>query len=314
MLFRKSFAAAAAAWGLAAACISIVDPPAPAVTAPQAHAPDGSPSPDPADPTAPANAGATTMTGAPPAQVDTQARDPGEVLFEQDVAPILAASCAATPCHGASGGGHHWAASTEPTMMYVAVSSDPDLVGSFDRTAPIVSKIAAGHNATYTAAQETAVVAWLDAEHSFRQSHGMTSPLTALLEKWSGCMDLATFQSDAVATAFAHQRSSVGPCMQCHVNGEANFIASEDVARMFAVVSSRPAYMQTFFSFDVATGKIATNDTLFASVAAGKPPFTQHPSFVYTSSTANLALQRFFADTVTKARTSSCGPSKLSLH
>lgn len=86
--------------------------------------------------------------------------------FTANVYPVLQAQCAG--CH-TTGGNANFCAATA-AAAYTAIVGQPTVVGTFDpATAPLLTKIAAGHNGTaYTTTQSSAISAWLSAEKATR--------------------------------------------------------------------------------------------------------------------------------------------------
>ena len=126
-------------------------------------------------------------------------------------------------------------------------------------------------------------------------------------------MELAAWDAEGVATQWASLRSNEGPCIRCHVNGQANMIATDDSARMFNAVASDPYFMLTFVSADVtdvANAKMVVNYDEFVRVATNAPPFLEHPQFD-TQNDAIAALERFYQKTLARKAAGTCDPPRI---
>jgi hypothetical protein len=296
---------------LTAGCIGTFDPgtgegPGPVDEPPPDAAPGGDPGEDPVD-----------AGGGP---VDPQTR----ALFDDTVAPVLIGKC--TACHGGPGTSPLKFVPTDATALYDTVSSYDVLVGAFDpAAAPLLTRLVPGphYDVVYTPEEAAAITAWLDAERAARAGGGEPPPPTGgespgqasrrIISEWSGCMALADWEAEEVAPLWANLGSSEGPCIRCHVNGQASFIATDDAPRMFNLVASDPYFLLTFFAADVsdvASAKMVINYDEFVRVATGAPPFTEHPQFD-TQSDAMAALERFYQRTVARQTAGTCDPPRI---
>jgi cytochrome c553 len=244
-------------------------------------------------------------------------------LFDDTVAPTLEAKCVA--CHGGAGTSPLKFVPADANALYDTVTSYDRLVGSFDKaSAPLLVRLVPGpHNGvSYTSDEAAALTTWLDAELSARRSGGGPPPPVTetpgqasarLISEWSGCMELAAWDAEGVASKWANLSSSEGPCIRCHVNGQANMIATDDSTHMFNVVASSPYFLLTFFSADVsevASAKMVVNYDVFERVANSTPPFLEHPQFD-TQNGAIAALERFYQKTLVRKAAGTCDPSRI---
>lgn len=245
-------------------------------------------------------------------------------LFDSTVAPIMAASCASAGCHGGTGTSPLKFLPADMASYYdVLTSYDDRVVGYFDKAvAPILTKMVPGpHYATYTQAEITAISEWLDAEVTARNG-GTPPPPTGttpgelskqLMAEWSGCMDLSTWNANNVAVEWAGLGSSEGPCIRCHVNGQASMIATDDSPYMFEVLTTSKYFMLTYFTpnvSDLANGKMEINYDEFVRVATNVYPFLEHPQFD-TDSEAMAALEAFYDATMARKAAGTCDPPRL---
>lgn len=248
--------------------------------------------------------------------------------FDGNVYPIISAKCVS--CHSASGpvGNITGFVGTDATSAYTTAVGYQALVG--DRTptgSPILTKIAAGHNAqTYTDDEKSKITDWLTKELAARTSApptGTTPPeetpgdaTVRLTKEWSGCMTLANFTT-ANMIAWGNMRANNSACKTCHVDGEYGQIASDVAAPFFNLISTNKYYMAQYFSVDlsqgVANAKVIINTRSFTAVGTGLAPHQEHPRFQLTNSTGMTALQKFY-DLTMAAKTatpSTCGPPTL---
>jgi hypothetical protein len=139
------------------------------------------------------------------------------------------------------------------------------------------------------------------ADGGVKQPDALTIDLKAIFRDWSGCMTLANFQAANMTSAWANLTTSDGKqCVNCHGQGEFNFIASDDEAAFFAGLSQHSYFMVMYFSVDPATKKVIVNTTSFKGAAA-KPG---HPKFNTDANPGITALQAFHAST---AANTACG-------
>jgi hypothetical protein len=285
--------------------------------------------------TAPTPGGDDPGIEPPPGGDDPGGDDPGgddpgpptdpavRALFDDGVAPALSAKCAA--CHGGPGTSPLKFVPADLATLYDAVTSYSQLVGGFDTTsAGLYARIVPGphYGSVYSADEAAAMTAWLDAERAARAGGGEPLPPVGegpgvisnrLIAEWSGCMDRAEWDADGVAAEWANLRSSEGPCIRCHVNGQASFIATDDSARMFDVVATNRYFLLSYFAADVAdpaTAKMVINYDAFVRVATGAPPFNEHPQFD-TQNDAITALESFYQKTLARQQAGTCGPSRI---
>jgi hypothetical protein len=135
----------------------------------------------------------------------------------------------------------------------------------------------------------------------------------ALIREWSGCMDLAVWQEEEVADRWANKGSSEGPCIQCHINGQASFIATDDDVRMFDVVSTNQYFMLPYFTPDVTdlgNPRMVVNRDIFARVGSATYPFVAHPLFEVEGQ-AFTQLTTFYERTRALAAAGTCGPPRI---
>jgi hypothetical protein len=270
---------------------------------------------------------ASTQT--PPGAVDggiPAAPSSAKPQFDSDVAPILAAKCGNTACHGGTG--------TNPPMfavgpdMYTSILNYADLLfPGFDKTnALLITKIMPGpHNATtYTADELTKINNWLDAEKASRSGMPTVSAREKLLEAFSGCMTQTDFDKEGVASAWANKRTDTNntACQQCHINGQ-DFLANSDSMRMFNILSTAKNpyggwFLEMYFTVDQTTDpanpKVVINDDFIKQAATG---MYQHEKFDLTTDrggqtpSAYTRLMSFYTDTMAHMTAGTCGPNKL---
>lgn len=133
------------------------------------------------------------------------------------------------------------------------------------------------------------------------QPDAQTIDLKAVLREWSGCMTLANFQAANMTTAWSTLTTSDGKqCLNCHGQGEFNFIASGDEAVFFAGITQHSYLMVMYFSVDAATKKVVVNPQSFKSANSK----AGHPKFNAEANQGITALQMFHATT---AANTACG-------
>jgi hypothetical protein len=123
----------------------------------------------------------------------------------------------------------------------------------------------------------------------------------AIFRTWSGCMTLTNFQTAAMATAWPQVTSSDGKqCINCHSEGQYNFIATDDETAFFNGISQHSYFMAMYFMVDPASEKVMINTGSFkaANSAAG------HPKFNADMNAGMTALTTFYGAT---AGNTACG-------
>lgn len=267
----------------------------------------------------------------PPGSVGDGASGPAAAmarsLFETNVYPILAATGRCVQCHSSAGPVGNVTGFVAPvaTDAYVTAVGYQALIGDWTPTgAPILLKIAAGHNGqSYTGDEKAKITAWLTAELSARAGNTGNAPPTQespadatvrLTKEWSGCMTLDNFKA-ANMTAWGNMRANNSACKTCHVDGEYGQIASDVAAPFFQTISTNKYYMAQYFSVDlsqgVATAKVIINTKSFTGVGQGLAPHTEHPRFQLQGSTGMAALQKFYDTTMAAKTAGKCGPPTL---
>jgi cytochrome c553 len=244
-------------------------------------------------------------------------------LFEDNVYPIVAAKCES--CHGPAPSGNTTGfVATTKTDAYVTAVGYQALVGDWTPTgAPILLKIAAGHNGqTYTQDEKDKITAWLTKELESRAGGTPTGPTDEspaaaslrLTKEWSGCMTLANFQT-AKMTDWGNMRANNSACRTCHGAGEYGQIADSVANPFFTVISTNKYYMAQYFTADlsggVANAKMIINTRSFTGVGSGLAPHIEHPRFKLDGSAGMIALQKFYDLTMAAKTAGTCGPPTL---
>jgi hypothetical protein len=277
------------------------------------------PTPMPSDPPAQGVGGGTSGAAAQAARTS----------FETNVYPIISTQGRCANCHSSAGPVGNVTGFVAPAANdgYVTAVGYQALIGDWTPAgAPILTKVAAGHQGqTYTADERTKIAAWLNAELSARAAGAgsgsgtptQESPADAtvrLTKEWSGCMTLANFTT-ANMIAWGTMRANNSQCQTCHVDGEYGEIASNVAGPFFTTISTDKYYMAQYFSVDlsqgVASAKVIINTRSFTGVGQGLPPHLEHPRFTLTGSTGLAALQKFYDLTAASKAAGTCGPSTL---
>lgn len=253
--------------------------------------------------------------------------------FLSTVFPALDAKC--TLCHQPGGlSVVAFMAAGDGDSTYSAIEGYNEIVaGEFDKLyAPMLlnvtgpGKIADHAAVDYTPAEIAAIESWLDAELVARApapGGGPTpdaapggGPLNpgavsrALIQEWSGCMNLDEWNAENVAQQWADKGSDEGTCLKCHINGQSSFIATRDSERMFTVLTTNKYYMLGYFSVDVtdlANAKMVINSEFLDRVGNGDFPYIEHPQFAINGP-ALEALTRFYDLTMARKLAGTCAP------
>jgi hypothetical protein len=245
--------------------------------------------------------------------------------FDDNVYAIISGKCVG--CHSAAGpvGNITGFVAPQASDGYVTATGYQALIGNWTPDgAPILTKIAAGHNAqSYSDPEKSKIVDWLNLELAARAGGNTTvtpgeetpaDATTRLTKEWSGCMTLANFQA-AKMTNWGTMRANNSACQTCHDLGEYGQIASQADNPFFTVISTNKYYMAQYFSVDlsagVKTGKIIINTRSFTGVGQGLPPHLEHPRFNLTNSTGLAALTTFYNTTAALRDQGKCGAPTL---
>lgn len=280
---------------------------------------DTNPTPIPTDPPSQGVGGGTSGPSAQAART----------AFDTNVYPIISAAGRCIACHSSSGPVGNVTGFVAPAAAdgYVTAVGYQALVGDWTPGgAPILTKIAAGHNGqTYSDADKTKITDWLNAELTARASGGgnttptpgQESPADATLrltKQWSGCMTQTNFNT-ANMVAWATMRADNSQCQTCHVDGEYGQIATNVATTFFNTISTNKYYMAQYFTVDlsqgVAAAKVIVNTRSFTGVGTDLPPHVEHPRFNPTNNAGMTALNKFYTLTMANLTAGTCGPSTL---
>jgi hypothetical protein len=273
--------------------------------------PDPQPSPDPnPDPN--------------PSGADLSA---AKALFDTGVYSTLKTKCTGGACHGEteSGGTLTLFVANEPAGAWDRAVGYVALRGNFTNSAPVLTKIEAGHkNIIYTAQEKAGIVSWLSKELELRndtgpQQPGQPSPSTVvdnLMAQFAGCMKLTDVQATNFAGAWGNLNSTDGQCKRCHATGGEGFIANTDPTVMFNVVSVKKNFWLQYFTVDlitngVAGAKVTPNAVSFAGVCNRQAPHIGHPAFQCTNNAGQIALKALYDRTVANIAAGGCAPKPL---
>jgi hypothetical protein len=134
-----------------------------------------------------------------------------------------------------------------------------------------------------------------------RQPDAKVVDTKAILKTWSGCMTLANFQAANMTTAWSTLITNDGKqCLNCHDQGEYNFIATDDETAFFAGITQHSYFMMKYFMVDNATEKVIVNTISFKGANATNG----HPKFNADMNQGLTALQTFYTST---AANTACG-------
>ncbi len=236
--------------------------------------------------------------------------------FDQDVYPIVSGMC--TSCHATTAHVTGADGFVDPVAAtaYTTATGFTDVVGDFSSSAPILTKIAAGHNnLTYTTDDLTKITAWLAKEVDERGStgHATATPIAA----WSGCMNYGDFQSANMAQTWGNMMTVENPetCASCHVNGESGFIATPQNQYFFNTITQHSLYLGQYFRVDSTTDpanpKVIVNTNVFDAVSQGVSPHLEHPLFDATNNDGMPALSAFYQLIVARQAAGLCEPPTL---
>ncbi len=191
----------------------------------------------------------------------------------------------------------------DPATAYDKIVGIPAVVGDFTPAdAPILTKIAGGHNGiSYSADQIGMITTWLEKEVSERAiptSPTTPDPLLAVERTWSGCLALADFRSSNMAQVWGTmQTDDDSTCTSCHTSGGFGMVASDDESIFFDLITKHSGFMLQYFAPDTTDPQhpvMTVNMFSFTQVSQALAPHLEHPLF--DPSPGMAALQVFFTD------------------
>lgn len=173
-------------------------------------------------------------------------------MFEDTVQPILEAKCAGSACHSGSMGEAPSKFLGDGSMsVYESTVAYPSVTGNFQPTiAGLLTKIADGHNATYSDDEQSAIQSWLLAEAKVRNPEDQ-GPVASSdpMARFSGCMTLTDWQESQMGD-WDNKPSSEGPCDTCHNDGLARLNTNTNNDTMFEM-NRYELYLIGFFTVQV---------------------------------------------------------------
>jgi hypothetical protein len=250
-----------------------------------------------------------------------------KALFDANVFSAIKAKCSGGACHSETAQGAtltRFVSDDAARGWQVAVGYTA-LVGNFTTTAaPILTLLANTHKGmSWTPTEKDNIAAWLSKELELRNGQTPTTPgqpnpsqvADTLVSQFAGCMKLADFQAANMAGAWAKLQSNEGQCEQCHGNGGEGFIANNDPAVAFPIVSTKKAFWLQYFTVDLSKGiamvKVVSNTVSFAGVCNRQTPHIAHPTFPCTNNAGVTALTNFYTKTMANVAAGGCAPKPL---
>ncbi len=250
-------------------------------------------------------------------------------LFDTNVYGIVSAKCSGGSCHSESATGTtltRFVANNADTGWQVATNYQA-LVGSFVSTAaPILTKIASGHQGlSYSADDTTKITGWLNKELELRngQPGGATTPPGSeslpeaserVLAEFAGCITKANFDAANMAQAWGRMQANGSACETCHSTGQSFFLANSAGTLMFDVVSTKKYFFLQYLTVDLTQGaagaKVIINESSFKGVSAAQDPHREHPRFNALQNQGMTALKTFYDSTMAAKTAGTCGPPK----
>lgn len=238
--------------------------------------------------------------GAPPADLSG-----AESLYEANVRPIIIANCSPDgACHTSQTPAF---VSADPNTAYNLIQGYKDsLFPGFESEGSLLLQYGQAHqSAAFSADDIIAIQSWLAVEKMEADANG---PQYSALQLWSGCMNIDDWNEENVANEWANKNAqNQGDCDACHNLGADGFIASEDSARMFRVLTEIPALMPSYFTLNAAGTEVLINRSRLENVGNLLEPHQAHGAFqVDGNDNAMQALQRFYDKTKARQLLGNC--------
>ncbi|MDB4963903.1 MAG: hypothetical protein JWP01_3902 [Myxococcales bacterium] len=242
-------------------------------------------------------------------------------LFDTGVFPVLEAKCSGGACHAETAQGSTLTrfVATDPANGWTIATNYTALVGNYAASAaPILTKVKPGtHQGVtgYTPDEETKITAWLNKEVELRNGQPMqpTTPgvetLSAaterVLSEFAGCMSLTNFKTANMAQAWGNLNANNNQqCENCHATGGEGFIATQQEALFYNVVSTKKYFFLQYLTVDLTGGaemaKVIMNTVSFKGVSEGLDPHREHPRFNAATNQGMTALKNFYDATMAR--------------
>lgn len=250
-------------------------------------------------------------------------------MFDQNVYPTIKNKCGG--CHSPGAPQTNFVASAA-SDGYTTATNYVALVGDFSPSdAPILTKIAAGHNSiAYSSDELSKITTWLNQEVSERTNGAVPPPTattppatetaaqatTRVLDAWSACMTMTNFNTANMADAWGNMNAGNNDtCEECHTNGGQGFVASQLATGFYNLISTKRQYLTQYFAVDLTGGtaaaKVIINTVSFTQVGTNMPPHQEHPKFNPTNNQGMNALKKFYDATTAAMTAGTCGTPTL---
>ena len=252
--------------------------------------------------------------------------------FDDNVYPLINMKCSGGACHSQAGTGGSVTkfVATLATDGHKVATEYTALVGNFTSSAaPVLTMIKGGNHkgATYSTADETKIVEWLDAEVTARNvnpnnpaptgGETLSQATERVLSAFAGCMQFTDFQTANMANAWGNLTATNNQqCENCHATGGEGFIASRSSQFFYDVVSTKKYFFLQYFTVDLTQGamaaKVVMNQASFLGVSQGQDPHREHPRFNATQNQGMTALTQFYNATMARVgQAGLCAPKPL---
>jgi hypothetical protein len=244
----------------------------------------------------------------------------GQTVYTRDVHPAMN-KCSGGACHNADAVsaalGKYYL--PDAAQAYTKITMAPTIIGSgaqaFSSIAPILTKIAAGHQGvTYSPDEISKITNWLSVETNERKDDMPSMPTVdpkMVLATFSGCLTLADFNTAQMAQRWsALAASNNQKCLNCHQGGLEGFMVSANAQIFFDTITQQSAYMLKYFAVDTNStpAKVIINT---GSMTNAGVTLVAHPRFNPTDNIGMTALRQFYDLAVAKQTAGTCGPSTL---
>mgnify|MGYP003572193184 CR=1 FL=1 len=234
-----------------------------------------------------------------------------QALFDANVRPIVGATCdPGGACHSSQDPAFVTASLTE-SYNTINIHKDRLYTGFNAATSRLlINGTGGGHyGATYSANDIAAIEGWLAQEKLDADAGGGGQTVSALAE-WSGCMNLDDWNNENVANLWADKDAdNQGDCDACHNLGADGFMASNQSLRVFENITTKPAFMPSYFTVSADGTNVVINRARLEGVGNQLAPHEAHGAF-QVDGEAMEALQRFYDLTVSRKLAGQCEPPR----
>jgi hypothetical protein len=128
-----------------------------------------------------------------------------------------------------------------------------------------------------------------------------------IMREYSGCMTKENFELAQMAQKWSVVQAGSQSCLNCHRNGEWNFIATDEVDPFFQTITTSPDHWLRLYTVNLTTRSVEVSTAAFEAVAGGG---RGHPTFTVPNPGID-AVRTFHDQTIVRQKAGLCGAPTL---